>query len=174
MMIATGTPEFPKRVACLGTQAITSDRDVPDNTQIIAEFPGGYSLLVVGSTVNERGLPDILRTHKAVIEFGGDRIEVKPERPFAEEMDPIVRQGLRPQGVDFVAEYRDLFTAIRENGETRGGIELCVRAQVLISLAEASQRLGAICHFDEKARKVTDASGKEIAIPSYEHPMLKA
>ena len=62
----------------------------------------------------------------------------------------------------------DLFTAIRENGETRGGIELCVRAQVLISLAEASQRLGAICHFDEKARKVTDASGKEIAIPSYE------
>ena len=40
LMIASGNPEFPKRVACLGTKEITKDRDVPDTTQVLANFHG--------------------------------------------------------------------------------------------------------------------------------------
>ena len=61
LLIATGNPEFPTRVVCTGTRMITPDRDVPDTTQLIAEFPSGLSIIVTGSTVNEQGLDQVIR-----------------------------------------------------------------------------------------------------------------
>ena len=46
LMRATGNAEFPSRVVCLGTRKITPDRDVSDNTQVLAEFPSGMTLIV--------------------------------------------------------------------------------------------------------------------------------
>ena len=51
--------EFPVRVASLGTRKITTDRDVPDNTQLIAEMPSGLTIMIIGSTVNEQGLGQV-------------------------------------------------------------------------------------------------------------------
>ena len=42
-----------------------------------------------------------------------------------------------------------------------------VRAQTVISLAEMSQRLNMTCLFDEKTRKITDGSGKEVKAITY-------
>lgn len=62
-ILATGNPEFPVRVCCIGTRNIHSDkntpgtpeRDVPEMVNMIAEFPSGYILNICSSTVNERG-----------------------------------------------------------------------------------------------------------------------
>src|SRR5438132_855215 len=49
LMLATGNPEFPSRVVCLGAKAWASDqgtpgaleRDVPEHVELLAQFPSG-------------------------------------------------------------------------------------------------------------------------------------
>src|SRR2546422_850301 len=63
LMVATGAPEFPSRVVWLGTKAFhtdkntpgTQERDVDENTQLLAEFPIGTNMIVSSSTVNAQG-----------------------------------------------------------------------------------------------------------------------
>ena len=72
---ATGAPEFPLRVAAIGTHKVMTDkntpgtpmRDSPECMSLIAEFPSGLTLMVISSSVNERGLPDIIRGHQATL-----------------------------------------------------------------------------------------------------------
>ena len=167
LMIASGNPEFPNRVACLGTKEITTDRDVPDNTQVLANFPSGYTLMVVGSTVNQQGLPEMLRGHHGTLYFGGDKVDLKPETPFGDEIDPESFSGLKPSGADFVAEHADWFDVIRNGGETQGNIDLSMRAQVVISLAEMSERMSLTLLFDEKSRKITTGTSQEVQPLNY-------
>ena len=53
------------------------------------------------------------------------------------------------------------------NKQPNANIDLAIRVQTVISLAEMSDRLKITCLFDEKSRKITDASGKEIQPITY-------
>jgi len=61
LMIAMNNDQFPSRVVCLGANIMHSDkgvaaeREVADATQMIAEFPDGSSIYMVGATVNDDG-----------------------------------------------------------------------------------------------------------------------
>lgn len=172
-MIATGNPEFPARVTCLGAKNILSDketpgtpiRDVPETIALTAEFPSGLILLMTCSTVNEQGLPSMLRGNMATLYFGGsgDTVELKVERPYSEEIDPERFNGLKPSGEKIPEQEKNWFECIRTPGKVPyGNIDLAIRVQTVISLAEMSERLNLVCRFDEKARKVMTADGKEI------------
>ncbi len=166
LLIATGAPEFPTRVTSLGTRQITPDRDVPDNTQLLANFPSGLSMLVIGSTVNEQGLGQVIRGHEGTLYFGGNTVELRPERPFADLVDQESHGNLEPT-VNIPDHIADFFGGIRENRPTTGNIDVAIRAQVIISLAEMSERLGEMIYFNEKTRKLSTGSGREIAPITY-------
>lgn len=166
LLIATGAPEYPTRVACLGTRQITPDRDVPDNTQVLANFPSGLTILVIGSTVNEQGLEQIIRGHEGTLYFGGNTVELRPERPFADLVDREQHTNLEPT-VNIPSHIADFFDGIREDRPTNGNIDVAIRTQVVISLAEMSERLGEMLYFDENTRKITTGSGREIKPITY-------
>jgi predicted dehydrogenase len=158
LMLASGNPQFPSRVMCTGTRKISLDRDCTDSTQILAEFPSGLVLLVTTSSVSEHGLQSVMRGHHARLEFGGNRVNLIPERPFGDEIDPEEFTNLTP-GEDVEVHEKDFFDSIRENREPNCGIELAIRTQTVISLAEMSERLSVACLFDEKTRKITTGEG---------------
>ena len=164
LMRATGKPEFPSRVVCLGTRKVTPDRDVSDNTQVLAEFPSGMTLLITSSTINEQGFGEIIRGHYGTmyLSSNGSILEYKPERPFAEEFDPESYTKLEPSGNTTPQHHTNWFNGIRTGEEPNAGIDLAIKVQTVISLAELSDRRGTMCHFDPKTRKVTDGSGREI------------
>ncbi len=166
LMLATGNPEFPSRVVSTGTRKISTDRDVTDNTQLLAEFPSGLTLIVTSSSVSEYGLPDVIRGHHARLEFGGNRVNLVPERPFADELDPEEFTNLQP-GESVPEHEKDFFNSIRENRQPNAGIDLAVRVQAVISMAEMSERLNVACLFDEKTRKITTGEGTVIDPISY-------
>jgi len=95
-MLATGNPQFPVRVACIGTRKVETDkltpdtrlRDSPEIAQLIAEFPTGMVMHITSSTVNEVGTQEMIRGHKATLTMAGNLVQLKPERPFTEEIDP--------------------------------------------------------------------------------------
>jgi predicted dehydrogenase len=169
LLIATGAPEFPTRVTCLGTKQVTPDRDVPDNTQLLANFPSGLTVLVIGSTVNEQGLGQVIRGHEGTIYLGGNSLELRPERPFADLVDREEHANIQP-GVSIPAHIADFFDAIRMNRIPNGNIDIAIKTQTIISLAEMSERLGEMMHFDERTRKVTTGAGRELDLLTYGAP----
>lgn len=172
-MLATGNPEFPKRVAAVGSKAFHSDRntpgtrerDVPEIIQLIAEFPSGMVMHITSSTVNELGTQEVIRGHKANLFMASNKVELKPEKAFAEEIDPYISEEFKPESVP--AHHKNFFDCIRTGKQPNAGIELAIRVQTVISLAEQSERQSVMCVFDEKTRKITDGSGRELQPMTY-------
>ena len=71
------------------------------------------------------------------------------------------------QPEDIRVHEKKWFDCIRSGQQTNANIDLAIRVQTVISLAEMSDRLKIACLFDEKTRKISDASGKEIAPITY-------
>jgi predicted dehydrogenase len=175
LMLASGNPEFPARVSCIGTKNVHSDtfnpgtpeRETPEHVQLIAEFPSGYMISIVVSTVNAKSPGFVLYTHKATLNVGtsGEKVDILPEMPFSEEVDRDTLTGL--QAEDLRVHEKNWFDCIRSGKQTNANIELAIRVQTVLSLAEMADRFKTTCLFDEKTRKVTDGSGKEIKPLSY-------
>jgi predicted dehydrogenase len=175
LMLATGNPEFPKRVVCLGSHNVPVDevgsapkRDVPTHVNLLVEFPSGLILTVAASTVNARSPGFSIHGHMATLEIGtsGEAVRLIPEKPFADEVDPDEWGGLNP--IEDISEHhKNWFESIRKNQTPHANVDLSIRAQAVISLAEMSDRLKAACLFDEKTRKVTTEDGREVTPLSF-------
>lgn len=177
LMLASGTPEFPSRVNCIGTHNVHSDlanttptpeREVPEHVQFLAEFPSGYLITITVSTVNAKSPGFVLYTHKATLEVGtsGEVVKLVPEREFSEEdINPETFPALQPE--DIRVHEKNWFDCIRSGKQPNANIDLAIRVQTVISLAEMSDRLKTTCLFDEKTRKINEASGKELAAITY-------
>ncbi len=176
-MLATGNPEFPMRVASVGNRSVETDkksdgakktqyiRDVPEIVQLIAEFPSGMVMNITSSTVNETGTQELMRGHKADLYMSGNKIELKPEKAFAEEVDALTSETFAPE--DVPPHEKNWFESIRANKQPNCGIDLAIRVQTVISLAEMSERLSLMCLFDEKTRKITTGEGREVKPITY-------
>ena len=169
LMLATGNPEFPKRVACTGTRRVSMDREITDTTHLLAEFPSGLTLLVVGTTVNEKGLEEIIRGRKGTIYLssGQNRVEMKPERFFTEEVDPLDFADPRPPGALPPLE-KNWFDCIRNGQTPLANIDLAIRAHVVLCLAEMAERLSLTLLYDEKNRRITTGDGRVVEPLSYD------
>ncbi|HTD65568.1 MAG TPA: Gfo/Idh/MocA family oxidoreductase [Candidatus Limnocylindria bacterium] len=175
LMLASGNPEFPRRVVSIGSKNVHSDkktpgtpeRDVPEHVQLTAEFPSGYLLTVTCSTVNAKSPGFVIYGHKATMNLGnnGERLEILPERWASEEVEPKQISGMQAEDIRF--HEKNWFDCIRANKQPNAGIDLAIRVQTVISLAEQSERQNMACLFDEKTRKVTDGNGKEVPALTY-------
>jgi predicted dehydrogenase len=177
LMVATGNPEFPVRVVCIGTRNVhtdkkftppTPERDVAEHIEILAEFPSGLTLTIVASSVAAKSPGFVIYGHHASLSIGssGERLELVPEKEFSDDVDLLTLDGLKP-AEDIAAHEKNWFDCIRANKQPNAGIDLAVRAQTVISLAEMSQRLKIACLFDETTRKITTGDGKEIEPITY-------
>lgn len=168
LMLATGTPEFPRRVVCTGTTKVSTNRDITDTTHVLVEFPSGLTFVIVGTTVNELGLPDIIRGRKASVSIAAsaNQAKLEPQQLFAEEMDSEVFNDATPFG-KIENLHTNFYKCIREGGTPFCNVDLTVRANTVLALAEMSERLGIVCFFDEKTRTIRTGDGK--IVPAMDH-----
>jgi hypothetical protein len=148
-MLATGNPEFPVRVAAVGSKAFKTDlnqvgrkpeqatqyvRDVEEIIQLVAEFPSGYVMHITSSSVNEVGSSEMIRGHKATLTMGGNKA---PMDSAHEDLELIAnRRDLGGDRSDAIAA-RDLGVSppvrlinyddvvVRHTGHIRLGGALC-------------------------------------------------
>jgi predicted dehydrogenase len=166
-MLATGNPQFPVRVACVGTRKVLTDkltpdtriRDNPEIAQLIAEFPDGMVMHITSSTVNEVGTQEMIRGQKATLTMAGNMVQLKPERPFSEEIDPENSKPFPPESIP--VHHENWFSSIRTGKAPNANIDLAIRVQTVISLGEMSDRLRIVCNFDENTRKISTGVGKD-------------
>jgi predicted dehydrogenase len=173
LMLATGNPEFPTRVVCLGQNPIHADkntpgateRDCPEDVQLIAEFSSGAALMLVAGTVNQIGLPSEMRGHMGSLVLGGNSVKLDPEEKFADDIDPETVGNLAIESID--SHEKNWFDCIRSGAVPNASADLAIRVQTVLSLAEMSNRLNMMCLFDEKSRKITNGDGKEVPAITY-------
>lgn len=173
-LLASASTEFPMRVACIGSGKFESDkgtagtpaRDSAEITHVIAEFPNGMTMNMTSSSVNETGTQEMIRGTKADLYMGGNKVELKPQKPYADEIDPEVSDPFPPESIP--NHHKNFFDAIRGVvPQPNANIDLAIRVQTIISLAEQSNRLSMMCSFDPKTRKITAADGKEVTPITY-------
>jgi len=169
LMLATDNPEFPRRVVATGTRKVSTDREITDTTHMLAEFPSGLTLVVAGSTVNQVGLPDMLRGRKATLSFAsqGNKVELRPESIFTDEIDPVDFNEAAPTE-SIPRLEKNFFDSIRSGNAPVANVELAIRAHTVLCMAEMSERLGLALFFDEKNRTLKTGDGKVVAPLSYD------
>lgn len=145
-------PQFPSTVTAVGTMKVSTDREVADTIHVIAEFPVGLTMYVYLSTVNEQGIDDVIRGHKGTLRFGGNRVQLSPERPYAEEIDQEDLPVNDP-GEHMVLHQKSWLNAIRTGSRPACPIDLAIAVQTIVSLAEMSEVFGKTMHFDPATRK---------------------
>jgi predicted dehydrogenase len=168
LLLATGNPEFPRRVCCTGTRQVSTDREISDTTHLLAEMPAGLTFCVAGSTVNEQGLAEIIRGHKATLYFAPsqNKVELKPERPFAEELEAETFSDPARVG-DLARLEQNFFECIRSGATPVANIDLAIRAHTILCLAEMSERLGLTLYFDPQNRKIRTGDGRNVPATTY-------
>lgn len=170
LMLSSGTPEFPRRVVCTGTNKVYDvKREITDTTHLLAEYPNGLTLVMAGSTVNQQGLPEILRGHKATLRFAtqGNGLQLSPEALFADEMD--VEEFSDPAPTENIPRLeKNFFDCIRSGQMPVANVELAVRGHTVLCMAEMSERLGLALFFDEKSRTLKTGNGRPVQPISYD------
>lgn len=161
LMIAMAmTDQWPKRVACVGANICDTDkgygelRDVADATLLTVEYPSGAMIYLAGSTINERGIEDMIRGQKANLYFGGGKVRIEPERPFADEIEAKDEPVVGP-GENHVEHHKNLLNAIRTGAKANCDIELGMRVQTIVSMAEKSYRESKMVTFNPDKMKMT-------------------
>ncbi len=169
LMIATGTPEFPRRVVATGTRKVSTDREITDTTHLLAEFPNGLTLAVAGTTVNEQGLPEMIRGRKATLHFASsqNKVELRPESIFTDELETETFTDGKPTERIEVLE-KNFFDCIRSGQTPVANVDLAIRAQTVLCLAEMSERLGLALFFDPATRGIKTGDGRTVPPLTYE------
>ncbi len=167
LMLATGSPEWPRRVVCTGTRKVSTDREIPDTTHVLAEFPNGLTCVIAGSTVNEIGLQDMIRGRQGTLYFSGDRVEFRPERLFADELDQETFTDTNPVG-KIENLHRNFLDCIRSGDTPHGHVELAVKVNTVLGLAEMSERMNLALLFDPDTRMITTGEGRQVAPLTYD------
>jgi len=166
LMLAMNLGEFPRSVSCIGADMCHADstlgvdgkpngerRDVPDTTMMMVDFPSGVSIMLAGSTVNERGFEDVIRGSNANLTMGGNRLQVAPERPFADEID--ARDETPPDaGETHVKHMRNFLRSLRADVLPNCSEDLGIRVQAIVSMAEIALRRQKHVRFDERKREI--------------------
>ncbi len=169
LMLATGQAEFPRRVCCTGTRKVSTDREIADTTHLLAEFPGGLTFVIAGSTVNEQGLPDVIRGRKGTLYLssGQNKMEMKPERIFSEELN--AEEFSSPLPLASIPRLeKNWFDSVRSGGTPLANVDLAIRAHVVLCLAEMSERLGLMLYFDDRTRTIKTGDGRVVPPISYD------
>ncbi len=152
LMIACGA-DYPTQVMTVGSIIATPDRDVADTTQCLVQFPNGSQMILIGSTVNETGPEDLIRGTKADIYFGGGKVQIRPQRPFVDEIDQEDVEIVGP-GESQSEHQRNWFHCIRTGETPNCNIDLAAKVQTVVCLAEMAWLQGKTMNFDPVKKKI--------------------
>ncbi len=97
-----------------GTFEFTDSKaEIPDTFNVMLDYPGGPTVLLISSMANDTPVEHVLRGHKATLEFTRTGFTIHPQGLFAKEMQEISFTKTGAEALDL--HHRNLQAAIRKN-----------------------------------------------------------
>ncbi|MEK7408025.1 MAG: Gfo/Idh/MocA family oxidoreductase [Acidobacteriota bacterium] len=145
---------FPERgVACGGKWEFKdSPAEVPDTFNIMLDYPGGPTVLLISSMANDAPVDHLLRGHKATLEFTRTGFVIRPQALFGKEGKEVVHR--KTGGEDVTLHHRNLIRAIRLNEPLKCDCRLGYYGVVACALGVESFRRQKYVKWDQARQRI--------------------
>jgi predicted dehydrogenase len=135
------------------------DREVPDMYNTMIDYPGGPTVTLVGSMVNNTNVPAIIAGHDATITFNNPEspttATITPQRGNGRIKETITLKGA-PGGLDL--HHENFFRACRDpKVELFCPISLALKTNIAITLGVRAFRERRVLGWDPKENRVVGA-----------------
>lgn len=151
MLVALGKDiGWPKRVVATGGHLIDKEMENHDNVHIAVQFESGHQMFIAGSTCNEAGLEPMIRGNKANIYLSSRHCELRPERIYAEEVEPK-KIECPDIGNDQDVHRLKWMKCIRTREQPDSDVHQGTKVMAIVDLATRSMWDGGAWEFDSKA-----------------------
>ncbi len=148
---------FPERGAACGGKwhFRQSPAEVPDTFNILLDYPGGPTVLLVSSMANDTPVDHVLRGHRATLEFTRTGFVIRPQSLYAKETKEIVHQ--KTGGEDISLHHRNLIRAIRMGEPLKCDCLLGYYGVVACALGVESFRRQKYMRWDARRERIVPA-----------------
>jgi predicted dehydrogenase len=104
---------FPERAVGTGGKYEFTDSkaEIPDTFNVMLEYAGGPTVLLISSLANDTKVDHVLRGHKATLTFTPKGFTITPQGLFAKDMEPVVYEKKGAESLEL--HHRNLMGAIR-------------------------------------------------------------
>ena len=108
---------FPERCVATGGKwhFKNSAAEIPDTFNVLLDYPGGPTVILVSSMANDTPVEHVIRGHKATLTFTRTGFTIRPQTGYENGAKEIVHT--KTGGENIVLHHRNLMAAIR-TGET--------------------------------------------------------
>ncbi|MBL9123430.1 MAG: Gfo/Idh/MocA family oxidoreductase [Planctomycetaceae bacterium] len=147
---------YPRRVVGMGGIWQWPDgRDLPDNFELIAEYPRGMTVYVLGTMSNRVGIDHLIRGYRGTLYFTGSGWVAK------DKDGKILATHEKTGGEDIHLHHTNLQKHLREGAELNCPVELGMAGVVAVNMANQSWRSGQMMAWD---------AGQAAMVPAHELP----
>jgi len=143
---------YPRRVVGMGGIWQWPDgRDLPDNFEMICEYPRGMTVYVLGTMSNRVPIDHLVRGYRATLYFTSSGW-------VAKDKDGKVLEEHRKTGAEsIVLHHTNLHNHLRDGEELNCPVMLGMAGVVAVNMANESWRSGRMMAWDDKAQKMVPA-----------------
>jgi len=148
---------YPRRVVGMGGIWQWPDgRDLPDNFEMICEYPRGMTVYVLGTMSNRVGIDHLIRGYRGTLYFTGSGWVAK------DKDGKVLEQHEKTGGEDIHLHHTNLHRHLREGVPLNCPIELGMAGVVAVNMANESWRTSTMMGWDPKAEKMVPASSLDL------------
>ncbi|MGQ9732673.1 MAG: Gfo/Idh/MocA family protein [Candidatus Zipacnadales bacterium] len=142
---------FPTRVAGAGGKLFYNhEREVPDTVNILADYPEGLTVALLGTQVNARGLETCIRGSEGTICFEGPGIRIYPPDGKAEPLREVPRE--RPG--DLRELWINFLNCVKSREQPWSDVQTQYRVQTMLNMGLLSMIEGKMAHFDAENERI--------------------
>jgi predicted dehydrogenase len=149
--------QFPEYGSAHGGkfQFTDSTAEVPDTINIMLDYPGGPTVLLISSLANDTPVPHTLRGHRATLEFTPAGFVIRPQKLYQNELKEIVHR--KTGGEDTELHLRNLLRAIRYDEPLKCDAMLGYYGVVACQFGVRSQRERKYMKWDAAGQRIVPA-----------------
>ncbi len=143
---------YPRRVVGMGGIWQWDDgRDLPDNFEMICEYPRGMTVYVLGTMSNRVKIDHLIRGYRGTLYFTGDGWVAK------DKDGKILAQHKKTGAEDIKLHHTNLQNHLRNGEELKCPTELGLAGVVAVNMANESWRTNQMMGWDRENEKMVPA-----------------
>lgn len=133
----------------------SSTAEVPDTINIMLDYPGGPTVMLISSLANDTPVPHVLRGHKATLEFTRTGFTITPQKLFENEVKEVVH--VKTGGEDTELHWLNLIRAIRVGEPLKCDVMLGYYGVVACQFGILSQQQRKYMKWDKSRERIVPA-----------------
>lgn len=143
---------YPRRVVGMGGIWQWPDgRDLPDNFEMICEYPRGMTVYVLGTMSSRVGVDHLIRGYRGTLSFTGSGWVAK------DKDGKVLEQHQKTGGEDIALHHTNLHNHLRSGEPLACPPELGMAGVVAVNMANESWRTSQMMGWDKQAEKMVPA-----------------